>query len=93
MALGADVGASLRFSRLDGALTGRLETVRDNRLNPTLDLATQVRFRLVGSIGVVLRGRGSLLLRRQTYLVGQQSVLVLPRFDFGVEVAVSVPLY
>lgn len=91
--LGADVGVSLRASRLEGTAPGRLETIGDDRFNPTVDVAAHARLGLIGSLGLVVRGRGSLLLRRQSYFLGQQSVFALPRADFGVEVAVSVPLY
>lgn len=91
--LGADVGACVRMGRLEGAVTGRLEEVSVARLNPAVDLGAYGRFRLPGSIGIVLRGHSSLLVRRQSYVVGQQSVLAQPSLDFGVELAVSIPIY
>lgn len=91
--LGADVGVSLRASRLEGIASGRLEAIEDDRFNPALDVAVGGRIRLIGSLGVVLRGRSSLLLRRQSYFIGQQAALLLPNADFGVEVALSLPLY
>ena len=91
--LGTEVGASLRFAGLEGELVGRGERVKVDRINPTVDAAIEAQTRLVGSLRLVLRGRVSARLRRQTYFVGQDRVLTLRRVDAGVQLAVSVPLY
>lgn len=91
--LGTEVGASLRFAGLEGELVGRGDLVDVERINPTADAAIDVQARVVGSLHLLVRGRVSARLRRQSYFVGQDRVLTLRRVDAGVQLAVSVPLY
>lgn len=91
--LGADVGGSLRLAGLDGELVDQSESVDDERVNPTADASIQARVWLVGALHLVVQGRVSARLRRQSYFVGDQRVFSLRRVDTAVNLALSVPLY
>jgi hypothetical protein len=92
LAFWPQVGASLHFTEIDGAIRGRTERARVRRLNPTADAGAALELAVRPWLRASVGGSASWALRRQTYLVTGKPVLSLPRLEIELGAAVSVPL-
>jgi hypothetical protein len=86
------LGGSLHVTRIDGSIPGQVGRARARRINPALDAGIAIEVALRPWLHAAIGATASYALRRQTYLVGGQSVLSLPRVEGAVGVSLSVAI-
>lgn len=87
------LGASVHWTALDGAVLDRGLTVHVSRANPSLDAAVELRRELVAGVGLGVRVSMSYMLRSQRYLVDGEPILDLPSVELDAAIVLDLPIF